>query len=136
VQLYRILDSLISSEVVLSYADKRVSFVPRRMLPAKALVIAITPLIDERSISALFDLRARGFDLAVLDVSPVPMVGPGDTPAAALAYRLWLLRRKALITRFEQLGASVTEWRPEQPLELSVAAAVSFRRRTRHAIAA
>ena len=135
-QLYRILDSLIGSEVVLSYAQKRVSFVPRRLLPAKALVIAITPLIDERSISALLDLRARGFDLAVLDVSPVPMVASGDGPAAALAYRLWLLKRDALRARFEQLGVSVSEWRPDQPLELSVADAVSFRRRTRRPVAA
>jgi uncharacterized protein (DUF58 family) len=135
-QLYRILDALIGSEVVSSYARKTVSFVPRRLLPPKALVIAITPLVDERSIVALFDLRARGFDLAVVEVSPVPMVAPGDTPAAALAYRLWLLRRKALRSRFEQLGASVSEWRPEQPLELPITSAASFRRRRRHSIAA
>jgi uncharacterized protein (DUF58 family) len=135
-QLYRILDALITSEVVLSYAQKRVAFVPRRLLPAKALVIAITPLIDERSIGALFDLRARGFDLVVLDVSPVPTAAAGETPAAALAYRLWLLRRRALQARFEQLGATVSEWRTEQPLELAVTRTVSFRRRTRHPTAA
>jgi uncharacterized protein (DUF58 family) len=135
-QLYRILDALITSEVVLSYAQKRVAFVPRRLLPAKALVIAITPLIDERSIGALFDLRARGFDLVVLDVSPVPTAAAGETPAAALAYRLWLLRRRALQARFEQLGATVSEWRTEQPLELAVTRTVSFRRRTRHPAAA
>lgn len=135
-QLYRIIDALIGSEVVLSYARKNVSFVPRRLLPPKALVVAITPLIDQRSIRALFDLRARGFDLAVLDVSPVPMVSAGASPAAALAHRLWLLKRRALRSRFEQLGASVTEWRAEdEPVELPVARAVSFRRRTRHPIA-
>ena len=135
-QLYRILDALITSEVVLSYAQKRVGFVPRRLLPAKALVIAITPLIDERSIGALLDLRARGFDLVVIDVSPVPMVAPGDTPSAALAHRLWLLRRRALQARFEQLGATVSEWRTDQPLELAVTGTVNFRRRTRHPTAA
>lgn len=86
-QVYRIIDALIGSEIVFSYAHKDVSFVPRQLLPAKALVIAITPLIDQRSIRALFDLRARGFDLTVVDVSPVPFapaddaLGPAGAPA-------------------------------------------------------
>jgi uncharacterized protein (DUF58 family) len=135
-QLYRILDALIGSEVVFSYAHKDVGFVPRRLLPAKALVVAITPLIDQRSIAAMFNLLARGFDLAVLDISPVPLAAAQDTPAAAVARRLWLLKREAIRSRFEQLGASVTEWRGEEPLELPIARAASLRRRTRHQLAA
>ena len=46
--------------------------IPRRMLPPNALVIALSPLLDQRSVGALLDLRARGYDLAVIDVSPVP----------------------------------------------------------------
>lgn len=135
-QLYQILDALIGSEVVFSYAHKDVSFVPRQLLPAKALVIAITPLIDERSVGALLDLRARAFDLAVLDVSPVPFTEPDRTPADALAHRLWLLRRDALRARFEELGVPVTEWRGDEPLQVPVITASEFRRRARHPIAA
>ena len=39
--------------------------IPRRTLPPSALVIALSPLLDPRSVGALLDLRARGFDLAV-----------------------------------------------------------------------
>ena len=136
VQLYRILDSLIGSEVVFSYAHKDVSFVPRSLLPAKALIIAITPLIDQRSIGAMFDLRARGFDLAVLDVSPVPLAAPGPTPSDALAHRLWLLQRDALRARFEQLDVAVSSWSGERSLQVPAAAASRFRHHIRRPIAA
>jgi uncharacterized protein (DUF58 family) len=135
-QLYRILDALMGSEVVFSYAQKDVNVVPRRMLPPKALVIAITPLIDERSVAALLDLRARGFDMAVLDVSPVRFVKPGRTDADALAHRLWLLRRGALKAHFEELGVPVAEWAGEQPLQATVFTASLFRRRLRQPVAA
>jgi uncharacterized protein (DUF58 family) len=130
-QLYRILDALIGSEVVFSYAHKDVSFVPRQLLPSKALVIAITPLIDERSIGALLDLHGRGFDLSVIDVSPVPFAVPPRTPSDAVAHRLWVLKRETRRTQFEQRGVAVSEWVADQPLELPVSRATAFRRRVR-----
>jgi uncharacterized protein (DUF58 family) len=135
-QLYRILDVLIGSEAVFSYWHKDVSFVPRRLLPAKALVIAITPLVDDRAIGALLDLRARGFDLTVLEISPLPFTHPGDSATDPLAHRLWLLRRDALRGRFEELGVAVAQWSGEQPLQVPVAAQAAFRRRARHPAAA
>ena len=77
-QLYRILDALFSSQVRPSFRWKGVTHVPRRLLPARALVIALSPLLDERGIAALLDLRARGYDLAVLEIAPAT---DGDTPA-------------------------------------------------------
>ena len=70
-QLYRIVDSLLDTEIVLNYAWKDLDVIPRRTLPPKALVIALTPLLDERAAGALIDLRARGFDLAIVEISPV-----------------------------------------------------------------
>ena len=128
-QLYRIVDALIETQVTLSYVDKDVRFVPRRLLPAKALVVAITPLIDERTTATLFDLRRRGFDLAILDVSPVPFAPPGPNPSDVLGHRLWLLHRHAARTQFERLGVPVSEWQEGQPLQLPVARAAAFRRR-------
>jgi uncharacterized protein (DUF58 family) len=131
VQLYRILDALIGSEVIFSYADKDVRFVPRQMLPANALVIAITPLIDQRFIAALLDLRARGYDIVVLDVSPVPFAASGTSASDALAHRLWLLRRAALAARLGELGVPVTEWRGDRPLQVPVITTSALRRRAR-----
>ena len=73
-QQYRIVDALIETELARSYFSTTVEVIPRRVLPPQALVIALTPLLDQRTITALLDLRARGFDLAVVDVSPIPYV--------------------------------------------------------------
>src|SRR6185503_4210072 len=95
VQLYRILDSLLDAEIFLSYAWKDIDLLPVRSLPPKALVIALSPLLDERAVRVLLDLRARGFDLAVIEISPVPFAPPGSDVLDQLAHRLWLLRREA-----------------------------------------
>ena len=78
-QLYRIVDSLLDAEIVLSYAWKDLDVIPPRTLPPRALVIALSPLLDERAVGALIDLRARGFDLAVVELSPFPFV-PKERP--------------------------------------------------------
>ena len=75
-QLYRIVDSLLQMNIVLSFASKGVDILPPRSLPPRALVLALSPLLDPRSAAALLDLRARGFDLVVIEVSPVPFVRP------------------------------------------------------------
>ena len=77
-QHYRIVDALLDTEIVLNYAWKDIDVIPPRALPPKALVVALTPLLDERSVGALLDLRARGFDLAMVDISPVPFSTPGE----------------------------------------------------------
>ena len=73
-QLYRIVDALLDAEIVLSYAWKDLDVIPPRTLPPRALVIALSPLLDERAVGALVDLRGRGFDLAVVELSQFPFV--------------------------------------------------------------
>jgi uncharacterized protein (DUF58 family) len=131
VQLYRVLDSLLDAEIFLSYAWKNIDILPVRTLPPHALVLALTPLLDERSMRALVDLRARGFDLAVIDISPVPFVQPGSGPLDDLAYRLWLLRRDALRSSYLRLGVPVVEWREETPLQAALEEVRAFRRHAR-----
>ncbi|MBA2462825.1 MAG: DUF58 domain-containing protein [Actinobacteria bacterium] len=130
-QRYRIVDALLETEVVFNYAWKDVSIIPARTLPPQALVLAVTPLLDERSVSALLDLRARGHDLAVIEVSPVPFAEPGDSELERLAHRLWLLHREELRARYEQLGVAVVTWHEDLPLEAVLEGVRGFRRHAR-----
>jgi uncharacterized protein (DUF58 family) len=116
-QAYRILDSLIDTQVVASYAWRGVSVIPARTLPVNALVVALSPLADARMLAALGDLRARGIDLAVIDVSPVPFVAPPPGPLGDLAHRLWRLRREEVRSRYRTLGVPVAEWQHGQPVD-------------------
>jgi uncharacterized protein (DUF58 family) len=131
VQLYRVLDSLLDAEIFLSYAWKEIDVLPVRTLPPHALVLALTPLLDERSVGALLDLRARGFDLAVVEISPVPFAPPGEEELDRLAHRLWLLRREALRSRYLSFGVPVVEWQRDTPLQAALEEVRTFRRHAR-----
>jgi uncharacterized protein (DUF58 family) len=135
VQDYRIADALIESEVTLSYVLKDIDVLPTRTLPPQALVLALSPLLDERSMRALLDLRARGFDLAVVDVSPLPFVTARPGTPDALALRLWPLWRESLRFRYQRLGVPVVEWTEGRPLAHAIEEVTAFRRSARRAFA-
>ena len=107
---------------------------PHRLLPARALVIALSPLLDARGVTALLDLRARGYDLAVVEVSPLAHAPAGEARSSVLALRLWRLQRDVLRTRFEALGVPVARWEhPGTSLELVIEEVIAFRRHARPA---
>ncbi len=132
VQLYRIVDALIDTQIVLSYYWRDLELIPVRTLPPSALVVALSPLLDERSVGALVDLRARGFDLAVVDVSPLPFTERSDG-VDGVAFDLWVLRRDALRHRLRRAGIAVSEWLPDQPFQAVLEEVRAFRRHARYA---
>ncbi len=129
--LYRLLDTLMETQLFATVGWRNIRQLPPRTLPPKALILALTPLLDERATAALFDLLARGFDLAIIDVSPLgldPGLDPGRSPPRprrdrdrerldGLARRLWALQRAAVRHRYQQLGVPVVEWSPGTPAE-------------------
>jgi uncharacterized protein (DUF58 family) len=132
-QLYAIVDTLLTSQIVSSYALRGVDVLPPRTLPPKALVLAVTPLLDNRTAAALLDLRARGYDLIVVEVSPLELVEPDAASASALAHRLWRLSREALRWRYEQMGVPVVTWREGAPLAAPLEEVNAFRHLARPA---
>jgi len=132
-QLYAIVEALLTSQVVHSFALRGVDVLPPRTLPPKALVLAITPLLDDRTAAALLDLRARGYDLIVVEVSPLELVAPASGSSLELAHRLWRLSREALRWRYEQVGVPVVTWREGVPLAVPLEEVNAFRHLARPA---
>jgi uncharacterized protein (DUF58 family) len=130
-QFYRIVETLLETEISVSFAWRDIDVLPGRSLPPQALVVALSPLLDERAVGALLDLRARGFDLVVVDVSPLPFTRPPADETEALAARLWPLWREALRFRFERLGVAVVEWSDRRSLSEAIEEVTSFRRYAR-----
>ena len=161
--LYRLLDTLMETQIFATVGWRGIRHLPSRTLPPKALIVALTPLLDERGMTALFDLLARGYDLAIVDVSPLLAAAPAPPPgragqrgwtradgqqarptrrawgtrgkarwaaqSAALAERLWALKREALRHRYQELGAVVVEWRVPTELEQVLYEVEACRRR-------
>lgn len=130
-QLYRIIDSLLASEIAFSYAWRGAASIPVRVLPPAALIVAVTPLLDERSLHLLLDLRSRGRDLTVIEVSPLPLVTAGPSDTDQLAHRLWKLQREAVRSRLRSLGVGVGVWSDEIPLAPVLEEVSAFRRSAR-----
>lgn len=114
-QLYAIVDTLLTSDIAQSYVTQRIDVLPPKTLPPKALVLALTPLLDSRTATALLDLRGRGYDLIVVEIAP-PQLEPRRAGSDALAERLWLLSRDALRWQLRQIGIPVVTWREGDPL--------------------
>jgi uncharacterized protein (DUF58 family) len=130
-QLYAIVDTLLTSDVAHSYVTHRIDVLPPGTLPPKALVLALTPLLDSRTAAALLDLRGRGYDLIVVEIAPPELDEPQR--ADALARRLWLLSRDALRWHFRQVGVPVVSWREDEPLAAPLEEVMAFRHLARPA---
>jgi uncharacterized protein (DUF58 family) len=134
-QRQRVADVLIESEVVLSFIPKHVRYLPPRALPPRALVIALSPLIDDRSLTALIDLRRRGVDLVVVELDARPYIPAPRTTVEELALRLWTLRHEARRARLTELGAPVAVLGPGEPVQRPLAGLLAWRRTRRRGVA-
>jgi uncharacterized protein (DUF58 family) len=115
-QLYRIVDAVLSSESARLFRWRDPRLIPRRVLPPQSLVVALTPLLDWRVYRALLDLRARGFDLALIEVDPLPFAEHGRAVYGDETWRVWLLERELIRNRFERAGVRVGRWTAGAPL--------------------
>jgi uncharacterized protein (DUF58 family) len=131
VQRFRLIETLLETGVAPTYAWRNVNVIPGRALPSKALVLGLTPLVDARFVSAIQDLRARGYDVAVVELDPTEAVVPGRAEAEQLAYRLWLLQRETLRAQLLRLGIAVSRWDADAALDVPIEEVRTFRRHAR-----
>jgi uncharacterized protein (DUF58 family) len=130
-QQERVLDGLVQAAVAQTFVTKDLTLVPPRVLPPQALVIAVSPLLDERFTRAAVDLVKRGFDVVVLGVSPIALTRQAvrPSPIVDLACRLWALERQGALAAARRSGLTVLEWDPQEPLEVAMAHPGRRRRR-------
>jgi uncharacterized protein (DUF58 family) len=119
-QFFRIVESVLDVRRLHSFVSPDLARIPPTALPAGALVIMFSPLLDERAIGAVIDLRERGYPVIVADVLGTSPTPPRGSAAAVLALRLWRLERQALRYRLESLGIPVAGW-PGEPRQQAVA---------------
>lgn len=110
---YRLVDAMVETVVFRSQASKDVGIVPIRALPRRALVVAVTPLLDDRGSTAVCELVARGHDVAVIAVDPLTVVdelGSNSSESIVLGRRLWALEQERQRRRIASSGAAVIPW--------------------------
>jgi uncharacterized protein (DUF58 family) len=124
-QVYRIIDAMLAAT---PFADTGswsrgavLHRLPRAALPPGALVVVFSPLLDQRFVEALRDMRERGFALLVVDVLNV------DPPASRFSFtddiaaRIWRMEQQAIRFSLRELGITVVHWDGVSPLDLPLA---------------
>jgi uncharacterized protein (DUF58 family) len=129
-QRYRLIETMLETGVEPTYVWRDINLIPAKVLPPKALIIGLTPLVDPRFAAGVSDLRARGFDVVVVEVDPAPVVEERSSDLGKIAYRLWVLDRSVQHAKLEALGIGVARW-GETGLEAALEGVRTFRRYTR-----
>jgi uncharacterized protein (DUF58 family) len=93
-------------------------------------VLALSPLLEDAILDTVLRLRGRGYDVGVVELSPLPYLSIAGEEAE-LAARLIELERDLLRGKLRARGIAVVEWREEGSLEASIRAMEEFRRRAR-----
>jgi uncharacterized protein (DUF58 family) len=122
-QVYKIIDTMLHADASWSRGD---SFrrIPRAALPPGSLVVTFSPLLDQRFVEALRDMRERGFPLVVVDVLNVtPPVRWSDAFSRndRMARSLWTMEQQAIRFALRELGVPVVHWDGAAPLDLPLA---------------
>ena len=110
---YALLDKLLGARPAAG-ANRSLAWLPLRLIPADAAVMAVTPLHALHAVDALVELRRRGRPVTALLIDTADLL-PAD-PALDPARQFWALeleRRARLLTA---AGIVTARWRPEDPL--------------------
>ncbi len=118
-QVYKIINAMLSADAGWTRGGL-FSRLPRAALPPGALVVAFSPLLDQRFVEALRDMRERGFSLIVVDVlNAEPPNRFSFTDKAAR--RIWRMEQHSIRFSLRELGVPVVHWDGVAPLDLPLA---------------
>jgi uncharacterized protein (DUF58 family) len=124
-QVYRIIDSMLASDSGYFGPERGLrgaSFrrLPRAALPPGALVIVFSPLLDQRFVEILRDMRERGFAMLVVDVlNAEPPTRRHSTDR--MARQIWRMEQEAIRFSLRELGTPVVHWDGVTSLDLPLA---------------
>jgi uncharacterized protein (DUF58 family) len=95
------------------------------MMPHHALIIALTPLVDERFARAVGRLADQGRDVVVLAICSDEIsekLLSGRRTVRPLARRLWALEREDRLRELRAHGVRAVNWSPALPIEAALQA--------------
>nr|WP_239083734.1 DUF58 domain-containing protein [Asanoa ishikariensis] len=81
-----------------------------QVLSHNALVVVLTPLIDNRSAEMLARLARSGRYVVAVDTMPEQAAPPARGPWTEIAHRVWRLERDNMIDQLREHGVPVVAW--------------------------
>lgn len=96
-----------------------------------ALVILLTPLLDDSLAGLAHSMRVSGLDMAIVELDPAQYLPEPSSDARALGRRLWEMERERLRDRLAGDGIPVAPWTAGQPPDVPLSQLASWRTRWR-----
>jgi uncharacterized protein (DUF58 family) len=125
-QFYRVLDTVLGAGD--RFENTTGTLAPRAAVPAGAIVIAFSTLLDTEFALALINLRKRGHVVVAVDIlNRLPFEGVKDP----LVERLWALQRSGMYRDMATIGVDIVSWQTDRSLEQSMDLLPDRRRRVR-----
>jgi uncharacterized protein (DUF58 family) len=122
-QFYRVLDTMLGAGD--QFETTTGTLAPRAALPAGAIVVAFSTLLDTEFALALINLRKRGHVVVAVDVLQGSPFRDRQDP---LVGRMWALQRSAMYRDMGTIGVDVVAWQADRALEQSMRALPDRRR--------
>ena len=125
-QFYRVLDTVLGAGD--GFERTTGTLAPRAAVPAGAIVIAFSTLLDTEFALALIDLRKRGHVVLAVDILDS---SPFEDEQDPLVDRMWALQRSAMYRDMATIGVDIVSWPGDSGLEQSMGVLPDRRRRVR-----
>ncbi|OBI44758.1 DUF58 domain-containing protein [Mycobacterium colombiense] len=125
-QFYRVLDTVLNAGD--RFERTTGTLAPRAAVPAGAIVIAFSTLLDTEFALALINLRKRGHVVLAVDILDS---SPFQDEQDPLVDRMWALQRSAMYRDMATIGVDIVSWRGDSGLEQSMGVLPDRRRRVR-----
>ncbi|MEB4210152.1 DUF58 domain-containing protein [Mycobacterium sp. 94-17] len=125
-QFYRVLDTVLNAGDRFEHTTGTLA--PRAAVPAGAIVVAFSTLLDTEFALALIDLRKRGHVVLAVDILDG---SPFEDQQDPLVDRMWALQRSAMYRDMATIGVDVVSWPGDSGLEQSMGVLPDRRRRVR-----
>ncbi|OMC22986.1 ATPase [Mycobacterium colombiense] len=125
-QFYRVLDTVLNAGDRFEHTTGTLA--PRAAVPAGAIVIAFSTLLDTEFALALINLRKRGHVVLAVDILDS---SPFEDEQDPLVDRMWALQRSAMYRDMATIGVDIVSWRGDSGLEQSMGVMPDRRRRVR-----
>ncbi|MEE2852161.1 MAG: DUF58 domain-containing protein [Actinomycetota bacterium] len=125
-QFYRVLDTVLNAGDRFEHTTGTLA--PRAAVPAGAIVIAFSTLLDTEFALALIDLRKRGHVVLAVDILDR---SPFEDEQDPLVDQMWALQRSAMYRDMATIGVDIVSWPGDSGLEQSMGVLPDRRRRVR-----
>ena len=123
-QFYRILDAIMAAGN--DFEPTTGTLAPRAALPAGAIVVAFSTLLDTDFALALIELCRRGHVVVAVDVLDGAPFGASQEP---LVHRMWAVQRSFMYRDMRTIGVDVVKWSDGVPLDQAMRLVPERRRR-------